>query len=67
MTGSGVSKSESIGNSMLNVLKGKPDALGRAAAYTLEDYKVERRYCVLKLKAPRVDLYQYDTSKLPNK
>ncbi len=32
----------------------------KAAAYTLEDYKVEGDTVYLKLKAPRVDLYQYE-------
>ena len=41
-------------------LKVNTNALGRAAAYTLEDYKVEGNTVYLKLKAPRVDLYQYE-------
>ena len=41
-------------------LKVNTNALGRAAAYTLEDYKVEGDTVYLKLKAPRVDLYQYE-------
>ena len=41
-------------------LKVNSNALGRAAAYTLEDYKVEGDTVYLKLKAPRVDLYQYE-------
>lgn len=41
-------------------LKVNTNALGRAAAYTLEDYKVEDDTVYLKLKAPRVDLYQYE-------
>ena len=41
-------------------LKVNTNALGRAAAYTLEDYKVEGNNVYLKLKAPRVDLYQYE-------
>ena len=41
-------------------LKVNTNALGRAAAYTLEDYKVEADTVYLKLKAPRVDLYQYE-------
>ena len=41
-------------------LKVNTNALGRAAAYTLEDYKVEGDTVYLKLKAPRVDTYQYE-------
>ena len=41
-------------------LKVNTNALGRAAAYTLEDYKVEGDTVYLKLRAPRVDLYQYE-------
>ena len=41
-------------------LKVNTNALGRAAAYTFEDYKVEGDTVYLKLKAPRVDLYQYE-------
>ena len=41
-------------------LKVNTNTLGRAAAYTLEDYKVEDDTVYLKLKAPRVDLYQYE-------
>lgn len=41
-------------------LKVNTNALGRAAAYTLEDYKVEGDTVYLKIKAPRVDLYQYE-------
>ena len=41
-------------------LKVNTNALGRASAYTLEDYKVEGDTVYLKLKAPRVDLYQYE-------
>ena len=41
-------------------LKVNTNALGRAAAYTLEDYKVEGDTVYLELKAPRVDLYQYE-------
>ncbi len=41
-------------------LKVNTNALGKAAAYTLEDYKVEGDTVYLKLKAPRVDLYQYE-------
>ena len=41
-------------------LKVNTNALGRAAAYTLEDYKVEGDSVYLKLRAPRVDLYQYE-------
>ena len=41
-------------------LKVNTNALGRAASYTLEDYKVEGDTVYLKLKAPRVDLYQYE-------
>lgn len=41
-------------------LKVNTNALGRAAAYTLEDYKVEGDKVYLKLKAPRVDTYQYE-------
>ena len=41
-------------------LKVNTNALGRAAAYTLEDYKVESDTVYLKLKAPRVDTYQYE-------
>ena len=41
-------------------LKVNTNALGRAAAYTLEDYKVDGDTVYLKLKAPRVDLYQYE-------
>ena len=40
-------------------LKVNTNALGKAAAYTLEDYKVEGDTVYLKLRAPRVDLYQY--------
>ena len=41
-------------------LKVNTNALGRAVAYTLEDYKVEGDTVYLKLKAPRVDTYQYE-------
>ena len=41
-------------------LKVNTNALGKAAAYTLEDYKVEGDTVYLKLRAPRVDLYQYE-------
>ena len=41
-------------------LKVNTNSLGRAAAYTLEDYKVEGDTVYLKLKAPRVDTYQYE-------
>ena len=41
-------------------LKVNTNALGIAAAYTLEDYKVEGDTVYLKLKAPRVDTYQYE-------
>ena len=41
-------------------LKVNTNALGRSAAYTLEDYKVEGDTVYLKLKAPRVDTYQYE-------
>ena len=41
-------------------LKVNTNALGRAAAYTLEDSKVEGDTVYLKLKAPRVDTYQYE-------
>ena len=41
-------------------LKVNTNALGRAASYTLEDYIVEGDTVYLKLKAPRVDLYQYE-------
>ena len=41
-------------------LKVNTNALGRAAAYTFEDYKVEGDTVYLKLKAPRIDLYQYE-------
>ena len=41
-------------------LKVNTNALGRAAAYTIEDYKVEGDTVYLKLKAPRVDTYQYE-------
>ena len=41
-------------------LKVNTNALGRAAAYTVEDYKVEGDTVYLKLKAPRVDTYQYE-------
>ena len=41
-------------------LKVNTNALGRAAAYTFEDYKVEGDTVYWKLKAPRVDLYQYE-------
>ena len=41
-------------------LKVNTNALGRAAAYTLEDYKVDGDTVYLKLRAPRVDLYQYE-------
>lgn len=41
-------------------LKVNTNALGRAAVYTLEDYKVEGDTVYLKLKAPRVDTYQYE-------
>ena len=41
-------------------LKVNTNALGRAATYTLEDYKVEGDTVYLKLRAPRVDLYQYE-------
>ena len=41
-------------------LKVNTNALGRATAYTLEDYKVEGDTVYLKLKAPRVDTYQYE-------
>ena len=41
-------------------LKVNTNALGRAATYTFEDYKVEGDTVYLKLKAPRVDLYQYE-------
>ena len=36
------------------------NALGKAGAYNLEDYKVEGDTVYLKLRAPRVDLYQYE-------
>ena len=41
-------------------LKVNTNALGKAAAYTLEDYKVDGDTVYLKLRAPRVDLYQYE-------
>lgn len=36
------------------------NALGKAGAYTLEDYKVEGDMVYLKFKAPSVDVYQYE-------
>ena len=41
-------------------LKVNTNALGKAAAYTLENYKVDGDTVYLKLRAPRVDLYQYE-------
>ncbi|WP_270654499.1 hypothetical protein [Streptococcus gordonii] len=36
------------------------NALGKAGAYTLEDYKVKGDMVYLKFKAPSVDVYQYE-------
>jgi lipoprotein len=36
------------------------NALGKAGAYTLEDYKIEGDMVYLKFKAPSVDVYQYE-------
>lgn len=36
------------------------NALGKAGAYTLEDYKLEGDMVYLKFKAPSVDVYQYE-------
>ena len=36
------------------------NALGKAGAYTLEDYKVEGNMVYLKFMSPAVDTYQYE-------
>ena len=41
-------------------LKVNTNSLGKAGAYTLEDYKVDGDTVYLKFQAPKVDLYQYE-------
>ena len=41
-------------------LKVNTNALGKAGAYTLEDYKVEGDMVYLKFMSPAVDTYQYE-------